>query len=62
MCGISAFIGNKNAFKRILDSLLQLQNRGYDSAGISVFDGENLSQKSEFGYSHRTKSGILEEI
>ena len=43
MCGISAFIGNKNAFKRILDSLLQLQNRGYDSAGISVFDGENLS-------------------
>jgi dihydroorotate dehydrogenase electron transfer subunit len=28
----------------------------------TVFDGDHLSQKSEFGYSHRTKSGILEEI
>ena len=28
----------------------------------TIFDGENLSQKSEFGHSHRTKSGILEEI
>tara|TARA_Y100000590_G_scaffold422303_1_gene526857 strand:- start:360 stop:1187 length:828 start_codon:yes stop_codon:yes gene_type:complete len=28
----------------------------------TVFDGEHLSEKSEFGYSHRTKSGILEKI
>ena len=28
----------------------------------TVFDGEHLSQKSEFGHFHRTKSGILEEI
>jgi len=28
----------------------------------TIFDGENLSHKSEFGHSHRTKSGILEEI
>jgi dihydroorotate dehydrogenase electron transfer subunit len=28
----------------------------------TVFDGAHLSQKSEFGHSHRTKSGILEEI
>lgn len=28
----------------------------------TVFDGDHLSQKSEFGHSHRTKSGILEEI
>ncbi len=26
------------------------------------FDGEHLSQKSEFGHLHRTKSGILEDI
>ena len=46
MCGISAFIGNNNAFKRILDSLLQLQNRGYDSAGISVLEnGEIITRK-----------------
>ena len=28
----------------------------------TVFDGEHLSQKSEFGHLHRTKSGILEDI
>ena len=28
----------------------------------TVFDGDHLSRKSEFGHSHRTKSGILEEI
>ena len=28
----------------------------------TIFDGENLSHKSEFGHSHRTKSGILEKI
>ena len=28
----------------------------------TIFDGDHLSQKSEFGHSHRTKSGILEEI
>ena len=28
----------------------------------TIFDGDHLSQKSEFGHLHRTKSGILEEI
>ena len=28
----------------------------------TIFDGDHLSTKSEFGHSHRTKSGILERI
>ncbi len=28
----------------------------------TIFDGDHLFTKSEFGHSHRTKSGILEEI
>ena len=28
----------------------------------TIFDGDHLSTKSEFGHFHRTKSGILEEI
>jgi dihydroorotate dehydrogenase electron transfer subunit len=28
----------------------------------TIFDGDHLSTKSEFGHLHRTKSGILEEI
>jgi glucosamine--fructose-6-phosphate aminotransferase (isomerizing) len=42
MCGISGFIGDENAFKKILNALYQLQNRGYDSAGISVIENDNI--------------------
>lgn len=42
MCGIIAFIGNNNAYNIILNGLKQLQNRGYDSAGIC------LHNKNEF--------------
>ena len=42
MCGISSFIGDENAYRKILDGLLQLQNRGYDSAGISIFEERNI--------------------
>ena len=36
MCGITAIIGKQNCSRKMLESLKQLQNRGYDSAGISV--------------------------
>ncbi len=39
MCGIFGYIGNKNAASVILKGLENLQYRGYDSAGIVVFDG-----------------------
>ena len=34
MCGITAYLGNKNCFSFIYNGLKQLQNRGYDSSGI----------------------------
>lgn len=37
MCGIIGFIGNKNCYPYLILGLKLLQNRGYDSAGISVF-------------------------
>ena len=43
MCGICGFIGNENAYQKILDSLYQLQNRGYDSAGICVFEHNKMN-------------------
>jgi len=42
MCGITGFIGNGNAFTQILAGLYQLQNRGYDSAGISVIENTEI--------------------
>ena len=41
MCGIVGVL-HKNAYRVILDGLIMLQNRGYDSAGISIHDGSGI--------------------
>ncbi len=47
MCGIVGYIGKNQAAPIILDGLSKLEYRGYDSAGIAVFDGEKIiTQKS----------------
>lgn len=38
MCGIVGFIGNQNAKEIILNGLTRLEYRGYDSAGLSLFN------------------------
>jgi glucosamine--fructose-6-phosphate aminotransferase (isomerizing) len=39
MCGIVGYIGKNDCFDYILDGLKQLQNRGYDSAGLcTIFE------------------------
>ena len=38
MCGIVGFIGNKNAKDVVLNGLTRLEYRGYDSAGLSLFN------------------------
>ena len=42
MCGIIAAI-NINVYKMLLDGLIQLQNRGYDSAGISILNNNKFN-------------------
>jgi len=41
MCGLTAILGNIN-LNIIIESLKQLQNRGYDSAGISIIKDNNF--------------------
>lgn len=42
MCGIVGYIGKKDCTKVLLDSLSKLEYRGYDSAGIAVFDNNEI--------------------
>jgi len=38
MCGIVGYIGNKEAFNILIDALKKLEYRGYDSAGIALWN------------------------
>lgn len=40
MCGIIGYIGNRNAQQILIEGLKRLEYRGYDSAGIGLFDRE----------------------
>lgn len=40
MCGIVAYIGNKEAYPIIMEGLKRLEYRGYDSAGVALLNQE----------------------
>ena len=49
MCGIVGYIGPKEAAPFLLEGLSELEYRGYDSAGIAVFDGNRIDVEKSVG-------------
>ena len=49
MCGIVGYVGNAQAAPFLLDGMSKLEYRGYDSAGIAVY---------EKGFTKKAKSGL----
>ena len=40
MCGIIAYIGPREAYPILIKGLQRLEYRGYDSAGVAIFNGD----------------------
>ena len=59
MCGIVAFLGEGNAYKNIYNGLVQLQNRGYDSAGITIIKNKSFITNKYASQSNKSALEIL---
>ena len=61
MCGIVGYTGSKNATPILIEGLETLAYRGYDSAGIAVWDGEHIVMKKEKGQLQNLKDILAAE-
>ena len=61
MCGIVAYIGQKEAFPLIIKGLKRLEYRGYDSTGISIHDnGLHIHKKA--GKVAELESAVADQV
>ena len=61
MCGIIAYLGNKQAFPILINGLKKLEYRGYDSAGICIGDNHQLFLAKKKGKVSELEKEFLRE-
>ena len=61
MCGIIGYSGPKQPLPILLNGLSRLEYRGYDSAGIAITDGQNLTIEKKEGKLQVLKDHLLDK-